>query len=279
MGNHRAGGVRRAHEVASGKGKRRATAAATPRVRFLPAMPLAAGVAVLAVAAGGAWQSSVPEQTAVQAAAPAPRLAAVGAMSGTSAMARASELGSRTVISRSSRRGAFGSQSGLSPLQAQTEKLAQGRTTLFAQFNRLAQARSADIERNAWVLPVSGYRLTAGFGESSGLWSSTHTGLDFALPSGSSVVSVARGTVTSAGYEGAYGNQLVITLEDGTEIWYCHLTSFVVSVGETVAAGDLVAYSGSTGNSTGPHLHLEVRPGGGDPVDPYEALIAHGVTP
>ena len=70
-----------------------------------------------------------------------------------------------------------------------------------------------------------------------------------------------------------------MTLDDGTEIWYCHQTSFAVSGGETVRAGELIGYVGSTGNVTGPHLHLEVRPGGGDPVDPYAALVVHGVTP
>ena len=69
------------------------------------------------------------------------------------------------------------------------------------------------------------------------------------------------------------------TLEDGTELWYCHQTSYTVSSGETVHAGELIGYIGSTGHVTGPHLHLEVRPGGGDPVDPYTALVVHGMTP
>jgi len=68
------------------------------------------------------------------------------------------------------------------------------------------------------------------------------------------------------------------TLEDGTEIWYCHQTSFLVGVGDAVRGGETIGTVGSTGNSTGPHLHIEVRPGGGDPVDPYEAFIVHGLT-
>ncbi len=71
----------------------------------------------------------------------------------------------------------------------------------------------------------------------------------------------------------------MLTLEDGTEIWYCHQSAFNVSVGDTVRAGELIGYVGSTGHVTGPHLHLEVRPGGGDPVDPDAALRQHGVTP
>ena len=70
-----------------------------------------------------------------------------------------------------------------------------------------------------------------------------------------------------------------ITHEDGTEIWYCHQSSIGVDVGDTVTGGEVIGNVGSTGNSTGPHLHLEVRPGGGDPVDPYSALVYHGITP
>ena len=141
-----------------------------------------------------------------------------------------------------------------------------------------AEKRASVLADNAWVLPLSGYRLTATFGQ-YGLWASYHTGLDLAAPSGTPLVAMARGVVTSAGYDGAYGNKTVLTLEDGTELWYAHQTSITVSVGDVVAPGDVVGTVGSTGNVTGPHLHLEVRPGGGDPVDPRAALIANGVTP
>jgi murein DD-endopeptidase MepM/ murein hydrolase activator NlpD len=114
---------------------------------------------------------------------------------------------------------------------------------------------------------------------SSGLWSHYHTGLDFAAPSGTPIYAVANGVVTSVGYDGAYGNKTVITLEDGTELWFCHQTSVNVSVGQEVHAGDTIGSVGSTGNTTGPHLHLEVRPGAGDPVDPYQALVVNGVQP
>ena len=126
-----------------------------------------------------------------------------------------------------------------------------------------------------------GHRLPpeARFGQSSGLWSTTHTGLDFAGPAGSTIVSVAAGTVTSTGYEGAYGNRTIVTLADGTEIWYCHQSSVSVSPGDVVAPGDPIGFTGSTGNVTGPHLHLEVHPGGGSPIDPYAALAAAGATP
>ena len=111
------------------------------------------------------------------------------------------------------------------------------------------------------------------------MWSTTHTGLDFAAPSGTPVVAVANGVITSASYDGSYGNKIVLQLEDGTEVWYAHLTGFNVGVGESVVGGQQIGTVGSTGNSTGPHLHLEVRPGAGDPVDPYAALLARGLAP
>ena len=101
----------------------------------------------------------------------------------------------------------------------------------------------------------------------------------FAAPTGTPLMAIANGVVTSVGYEGAYGNQTILTLEDGTEIWYNHQTSYDVSVGDNVVAGQVIGTVGSTGNVTGPHLHLEVRPGGGDPVDPYAALVVNGVNP
>jgi len=126
------------------------------------------------------------------------------------------------------------------------------------------------------VAPVSGYRLTGEFGDVSGLWSTVHTGLDFATAEGSPIYAVQNG-VLSTGYDGAYGNKTVLRLDDGTELWFCHQSAFDVSVGQSVSAGEVIGYVGSTGNVTGPHLHLEVRPGGGDPVDPYAALAALGV--
>ncbi len=129
------------------------------------------------------------------------------------------------------------------------------------------------------MLPVSGYHLTGTFGASSSLWSSTHTGLDFAAPTGTPIRSVAAGVVTESGWDGAYGNKTVVELPDGTQLWYCHQNTLTVGVGEQLAAGELLGYVGATGNVTGPHLHLEVRPTPDVPVDPYTALTEHGLAP
>jgi murein DD-endopeptidase MepM/ murein hydrolase activator NlpD len=130
-----------------------------------------------------------------------------------------------------------------------------------------------------WQLPVAGYHLTGRFGQSSGLWSSVHTGLDFAGAEGTPINAIAPGTVTETTYDGAFGNKTVVRLHDGTTLWFCHQSSFVAEPGQRVRAGDLIGYIGSTGNVTGPHLHLEVHPGGGDPVDPEVWLPEHGLHP
>ena len=128
------------------------------------------------------------------------------------------------------------------------------------------------------VLPVQGYRLTARFGSSGGLWADDHTGLDFAAPEGTTIRAIADGVVTEVLYDGAYGNKTVIRLEDGTELWFCHQSAQSVSVGDHVSAGDLIGAIGSTGNTTGPHLHLEVRVHG-EPIDPEIALADWGLNP
>ncbi|WP_107644913.1 M23 family metallopeptidase, partial [Streptomyces sp. Ru87] len=140
--------------------------------------------------------------------------------------------------------------------------------------------RKAEEERRAklaasYAVPLSSYTLTSVFGESGSMWSSTHTGLDFAAPSGTPVKAVHGGTVTEAGWAGSYGYRIILTLDDGTEIWYCHLSSMTVTSGE-VTTGDTIGRVGATGNVTGAHLHLEVRPGGSDPVDPTAWFGQHG---
>lgn len=133
-------------------------------------------------------------------------------------------------------------------------------------------------EHGSYTLPVGSYTLTAGFGQSGNMWSANHTGEDFAAPTGTPVKAVGGGTITQAGWAGAYGYRIVLTLDDGTELWFCHLSSMVVTSGK-VAAGDVIGRVGATGNVTGPHLHLEVRPDGGGPVDPLPWLRDRGLQP
>jgi murein DD-endopeptidase MepM/ murein hydrolase activator NlpD len=115
---------------------------------------------------------------------------------------------------------------------------------------------------------------------SGGSWSSGyHTGVDFRASSGTPVKSVAPGTVVSAGWGGAYGNEIVIRHNDGRYSQYAHLSALNVRSGQSVSGGQQIGYSGSTGNSTGPHLHFEIRtgPGYGSDIDPLGYLRGNGV--
>jgi murein DD-endopeptidase MepM/ murein hydrolase activator NlpD len=94
------------------------------------------------------------------------------------------------------------------------------------------------------------------------------------------VHSVAAGTVVSAGWDGSYGNDVIIRHADGRYTLYGHLTRPLVSAGQTVAKGEAIGVSGATGNVTGPHLHFEVRttPEYGSDIDPLTYLRTHGAT-
>lgn len=144
-------------------------------------------------------------------------------------------------------------------------------------------ARKAEAERRAklaasYALPVGSYTLTSTFGQAGDMWSANHTGQDFAAPTGTPVKAVHGGTITQAGWAGSYGYRIILTLPDGTEVWYCHLSSMTQTSGQ-VGTGDVIGRVGATGNVTGPHLHLEVRPGGGAPIDPMAWLREHGLQP
>ncbi|MFJ1929194.1 MULTISPECIES: M23 family metallopeptidase [unclassified Streptomyces] len=143
-------------------------------------------------------------------------------------------------------------------------------------------ARSAERARlGTFQLPVAGSYVSTGYKSSGSLWSSgSHSGIDFHAASGSSVVAVGAGTVVEAGWGGAYGNNIVLRMTDGTYTQYGHLSSIAVSVGQSVGQGQRIGLSGATGNTTGPHLHFEARttPSYGSDMDPVAYLRAHGVT-
>ncbi|HLL32576.1 MAG TPA: LysM peptidoglycan-binding domain-containing M23 family metallopeptidase [Streptomyces sp.] len=133
----------------------------------------------------------------------------------------------------------------------------------------------------AHTAPVAGAGVGTAYKVAGSMWSSGyHTGVDFVVPTGTSLKAVGAGTVVSAGWAGAYGNQVVIKLADGYYAQYAHLSSLSVSAGQSVTAGQQVGLSGSTGNSTGPHLHFEIRttPDYGSDVDPVAYLRSKGVS-
>ena len=110
----------------------------------------------------------------------------------------------------------------------------------------------------AFIQPVSG-TISSRFGVRSSIRSSVHTGLDIATPKGTPIKAAASGVVTFGAMKGAYGNLIVVQHSDSIQTYYAHCNSIAVSPGQAVEQGDIIGYVGTTGNSTGPHLHLEIR--------------------
>jgi murein DD-endopeptidase MepM/ murein hydrolase activator NlpD len=138
----------------------------------------------------------------------------------------------------------------------------------------IARAETARKNSEKWLLPIKGATFTSGYGWR---WGRMHQGNDFGTPVGTPLHAMSSGTVVFAGAEGGYGNKVEVEYWDGTVSVYGHMNTIGVSVGDTVAPGDLVGTSGNTGHSTGPHLHLEIHPNGGAAIDPAPWLENHGL--
>lgn len=141
------------------------------------------------------------------------------------------------------------------------------------------KAEKKATKSNTLVAPVSAATGTP-YHKAGSSWSKGyHTGVDFPVPTGTSVKSVAAGKVVTAGWGGSFGYQVVVRHSDGRYSQYAHLSAISVKSGQTVGAGQRIGRSGSTGNSSGPHLHFEVRtgPGFGTDIDPVAYLRAGGV--
>ncbi len=153
---------------------------------------------------------------------------------------------------------------------AETARLREAQLALLPE----AVAALAALEwwESGFVTPVAG-RLSSGYG-----WRNIavngnrfHAGIDLAAASGTAVVAARSGVVTRAGWWGTYGYVVVIDHGDGAETRYAHLSSFAVAAGDAVRQGDVIGAVGSTGASTGPHLHFEIRFEGAA-VDPLPYL-------
>ena len=257
----------------------------TRRPRRIPGLPLlpVASVGVLALAGGSVLVAPTPSpvtaRSAYEAVAPdaAPSVQR-GLVLSAAPVAEGVLLDRGLPVSRDSERQALSQRSSMEVEPASGAVAKQGNAAL-QQFADKVQEVADKTPQNSWKLPLQSYQLTATFGEGSALWANRHTGLDFAAPTGTVLTSITTGQVISASYAGAYGNRIVIRTPEGTELYYCHLSAYAVQPGDQVSAGQTIGKVGATGNVTGPHLHLEVRPGGGDPVDPFAAMVARGVRP
>jgi murein DD-endopeptidase MepM/ murein hydrolase activator NlpD len=256
-------------------GKRRAVKHAGkrgPLFKALPSAPVLLGIAALAVSIGGAVTVNDADEASSDSGI-APVTHAASALGGSSAQGTFGVRSAQTTrgTPRSTQSDAAGED-----LADAAEGVAAARSDTLKQFDAEAEKRAGVIAKNLWQYPLDPVVLTARFGQ-TGLWSSYHTGLDFNGNTGDQIRAIANGEVISAGYDGSYGNKTVVRLEDGTELWYCHQSAFLVSVGDTVTGGEIIGLVGATGHVTGSHLHVEVHPGGGDAVDPYTAMQQHGL--
>ncbi|MEU6758937.1 M23 family metallopeptidase [Streptomyces sp. NPDC046685] len=145
--------------------------------------------------------------------------------------------------------------------------------------------KAASAKSGLWDKPLDKYTLSATFGKGGSMWSRKHSGQDFAVPVGTPVKAVAAGVVVKAGPNGggdgpAYGNAIVIKHANNTYSQYAHLSRIQVRIGQKVAVEQRIALSGNTGNSSGPHLHFEIRttPNYGSAVNPVAFLRKAGVT-
>ncbi|MBV2154620.1 M23 family metallopeptidase [Kitasatospora sp. SUK 42] len=132
-----------------------------------------------------------------------------------------------------------------------------------------------------WSAPVPDAPTSNPYGVANSEYAAGyHTGVDFAVGPGTPVLAVGNATVESARWDGAYGKEVVLRLDDGRFAQYAHLSALSVSAGDRVSAGQRVGLSGSTGNSTGPHLHFEIRTSNryGAVINPIAYLSGHGVT-
>ncbi|MEJ8643094.1 M23 family metallopeptidase [Streptomyces sp. MS1.HAVA.3] len=161
--------------------------------------------------------------------------------------------------------------------------LGAGTTAAFADTTQTASTGST--KGGLWDKPLDKYTLSATFGKGGSMWSAKHSGQDFAVPTGTPVKAAAAGVVVKAGPNGggdgpAYGNAIVIKHATGTYSQYAHLSKIQVKIGQKVNASQRIALSGNTGNSSGPHLHFEIRttPNYGSAVNPVAFLRSAGVT-
>ncbi|MFF2410566.1 M23 family metallopeptidase [Streptomyces sp. NPDC058092] len=161
----------------------------------------------------------------------------------------------------------------------------QGKAAKAAKVAKAAVKKAAANKAAGWEIPVSRYGLSASFGNDGSRWAHKHSGQDFAVPIGTKVKAAHGGTVVKAGPNGggdgpAYGNAVVIKHANGTYSQYAHLSQIDVRIGETVKTGEKIALSGNTGNSSGPHLHFEIRHTAdyGSAVNPVSFLHKKGVS-
>ena len=168
-------------------------------------------------------------------------------------------------------------------LVSAAERQAAARSDKLADAADDAQSYAEELASNEWIPPTSSYRFSTPFGVAGPYWASGyHTGIDLSAGYGQTVVAPATGVVSAAGWDGAYGNQVRIRLDNGDEIWLNHMSSIDVTAGQSVVRGQQLGRVGATGNVSSPtayHIHVEYRLASDldTGVDPVPYFAEHGV--
>lgn len=228
-------------------------------------LPTAAAAALMVTTTGATMAES-----AVPVAAPL-TLDLSGAQSETARTEQAAD--EATVIDLAVRRQDSSMQT--AALQGRVE--AKDRAARDAKRKAAAKAKArAEAERNGkkWVKAIRTGRHTSDFGPR---WGRNHNGIDVAAPVGTPLYAMSKGTVVHAAYSSVAGNKVEIKYWDGTSSTYHHMSRMDVKAGQSVMSGDVVGAVGNTGRSFGAHLHLEIHPGGGDPINPFPWLKKKGI--
>ncbi|MFH9609842.1 M23 family metallopeptidase [Streptomyces sp. NPDC017448] len=205
----------------------------------------------------------------------------------------AAGLGASVALGAGTAFASGGAEAAAAPLTASTvadgvaaQAAAQGKAADAAakkasDAKKKAEDKKKAAKKNAasWKTPVKKYTLTASYGTGGARWAAKHSGQDFAVPVGTDVTAAHTGTVVKAGPNGAgdgpaYGNAVVIKHSNGKYSQYAHLSQVNVKIGQHVKTGQKIALSGNTGNSSGPHLHFEIRttPNYGSALNPAAFL-------
>lgn len=235
-------------------------------------MPAVGALVVLLTSTGATPESGAPVAHVTNEAREAPLASAASTGQQTDRMASR-----RAAVDRQVSRSAHRSTRTVRTMHAERVRAERARERVRQAARERAAERRREAAReaaHAWVPPLHTLRPTSSFGYR---WGRLHAGEDFSTPIGTPVHAMSSGTVTAVTYNPTSGHRVEIEYWDGTVSYYFHLTSAAVAKGQSVAPGQVVAYSGNTGRSTGPHLHLEIHPGGGAPINPMPWLSAHGL--
>lgn len=160
--------------------------------------------------------------------------------------------------------------------EAERVARAAKREEILEQQRKAAAQKAKEATAKRWVDPIAGGtgKFTSAYGQR---WGRLHAGIDLATPVGTPLRSMSKGVVIDTGRGSSSGRFVRVKFWDNTVAYYYHMSSISVSVGDELYPGDIVGRSGNSGHSYGPHLHLEIHPNGGGPINPIPWLSKRGI--